>query len=53
MVWKAQGGFGCNPQAIGNSVLAQCAGDGEDGIRFHRGDFVATFKGDLEALKSE
>jgi hypothetical protein len=53
LVWQAQGGFGCDPTKIGRAVFAECAGDGEHGVRFDRGDFVGEFIGDLEALKKE
>lgn len=28
-VWRAEGGFGCNPKAIGTCVISRCVRDGE------------------------
>ena len=38
-LWKATGGFGCNPRLTGRSVLATCLADGET-AKLERGDFV-------------
>lgn len=50
LVWQAQGGFGCDPMKMGRAVFGVCAGDGEDS-RWDRGQFVAEFLGDVEALR--
>lgn len=50
LVWKATGGFGCDPNKIGRAVFAVCVGDGEH-ARWDRGNFVASFKGDVNSLK--
>lgn len=38
-LWKATGGFGCNPRLTGKSLLATCLADGET-AKLYRGDFV-------------
>lgn len=37
-LWKAFGGFGCNPTGFGRAVFVQCLADGEK-TRFERYDF--------------
>lgn len=37
-LWRATGGFGCRPQAIGRAVFGQCLGDDEN-ARWERNDF--------------
>ena len=38
-LWKATGGFGCNPRLTGTEVLATCLADGET-AKLYRSDFV-------------
>ena len=52
LVWRAGGGFGCDPTKMGRAVFAECVGDGEV-ARWDRGDFVAEYIGDVDALKAE
>lgn len=42
-LWLAQGGFGCDPEAIGRSIQCVCLSDGER-TRWNRHDFVGVLK---------
>ena len=46
LLWRAGGGFGCDPTKIGRAVFATCIGDGES-ARWDRNDFVGEFIGAL------
>lgn len=43
-LWLGEGGFGCNPQAMGQAVYAACLGDGEQ-ARWNRSDFIGVLDG--------
>lgn len=45
LIWRANGGFGCSPDAAGRAVFATCLGDGEQ-ARWDRHDFIASYKGE-------
>jgi hypothetical protein len=49
MVWRAQGGFGCDPTKMGRAVFATCVSDGEQ-ARWDRGSFCAKFIGDEKSI---
>lgn len=46
MLWEAHGGFGCNPDAIGQAVISTCLSDGER-TRWNRAHFGAIYVGKL------
>ena len=45
-LWLAQGGFGCDPDAIGRSIHCVCLSDGEV-TRWNRHDFIGVLKEEL------
>lgn len=45
LVWRAQGGFGCDPDKMGTGVFATCLGDGEE-AKLCRSNIVGLFIGD-------
>lgn len=45
LVWYCYGGgFGCNPNAMGQAIIARCVGDGEE-ARINRCDVMGVFLG--------
>lgn len=45
-LWRANGGFGCEPAAIGRAVFATCLNDGE-GARWDRVEFIGVASDEL------
>lgn len=41
-LWRATGGFGCSPTAIGRAVFATCLFDGEN-ARWDRQEFIGIY----------
>jgi len=51
MLWEAHGGFGCDPGAMGQAVIATCLADGET-IRWNRSDFAGIYTGPRPQAKA-
>lgn len=47
-LWGGAGGFGCDPDALGSAVFAECLFDKES-ARFRRGDFLGVVKPEVLA----
>ena len=52
LTWRATGGFGCNPKAMGRAIFSRCVGDNEE-ARWDRSDFIAEYIGDESELRIE
>lgn len=48
-LYKATGGFGCNPGAMGKKIYADCIADGEEDIHWERYDVAGIANDDLVA----
>ncbi len=45
LIWRAMGGFGCDPNALGSGVFSKCIGDGEE-AKLCRSRIVGLFLGE-------